>query len=58
MNGLSDYYTESVQDRLVEEAGEPLLACQFTVYRHEHKLIYVKGVLVARLTLRHESCCT
>ena len=39
---LSEYYTESYKSRLVEEAGEPLLRSQFTVYRHEHTLIYVK----------------
>ena len=39
---LSEYYTESYKSRLVEEAGEPLLRSQFTVYRHEHMLIYVR----------------
>ncbi len=39
---LSDYYTESYKSRLLEEAGEPLLRSQFTVYRHGHLLIYVK----------------
>ena len=39
---IGDHYSEPYKDRLVDEAGAPLLRAGFSVYRHEHKLIYVK----------------
>ena len=39
---ISNYYTEPYKDRLLEEAGEPLLRAGYAVYRHEHTLLYVK----------------
>ena len=39
---ISSYYTEPYKDRLLEEAGEPLLRAGYAVYRHEHTLLFVK----------------
>ena len=38
-----DYYSEQYKDRLLEEAGEPLLRANFDVYHYGRKLIYLKS---------------
>ena len=40
---IGSYYSEPYKDRLVKEAGSPLLSAGFTVYRRGNSLLYEKN---------------